>query len=317
MKAIFREKFGKPQDVLVIKEVETPTIKENQILVKVKAASISPADAGFVTGKKLEFRLAYMGMGIKGILGAEIAGEVAGVGSSVTDFKVGDNIFADISNAGFGGFAEYVAVDSEIVSLMPENISFTEAASLPQAAVVALQAIRQGGGVKPGMNVLVNGAAGGIGCYVTQIALAGGATVTAVGSQKQSEFLKGLGASVVLDYSNIDFAKQNVKYDLIIDTFANRGVGQIKKVLTKDGNYIMIGGQFSKLIAFGLFGGKRLKTFMAKISKEDLNEISKMIEKGNIKPVVDKVFEFKDAAKAIQHYVDGKTAGKVVVRIQE
>lgn len=313
MKAIFRKQFGNPQDVLILKEVETPKISDEQILIKIKAVSISRADAGYTLGKPLEFRLSYGAMGIKGILGAEIAGEVIEVGSKVAEFKVGDKVFADVSNNGFGGFAEYLAVNSDVVAKMPENVSFTDAASLPQAAVVALQSSVKHGQVKPGMKVLVNGAAGGIGNYVLQICKAHGAIVTAVCSARQADLVKSLGADYVLDYNKVDFAKENTKYDLIIDTFASRGPRQIQRVLSGNGKYVMIGGKFSALMSFSLFGGKNKKPFLAQISKNDLNTIKAMVEKGKLKPIVDKVFDFKDTAKAVQHYIQGKSVGKVVV----
>lgn len=316
MKAILRTKFGQPISVLKIAERQMPKPLPTQILVKVKSVGVSRADAGFTTGNPWIMRIIAALMNRSGILGAEVAGEVVALGSEVTDFKLGNEIFADIADKGFGGFAEYVAIEQNIAAIKPSNVSFIEASASAQAAVVALQALRNHGQVKSGQTVLVIGAAGGVGSFAVQIAKAYGAVVTGVCNTSQLEIVRQLGAGRVIDYTKQDILKLSETYDLIIDTVAAHSFRKFKPLLSATGRYILVGGSMRRLLEIGLFGNKRMFNFLAKLSKQDLSTIKELIEASKVKPLISKVFKFAETGNAVALYIEGNPYGKVVVEIE-
>jgi NADPH:quinone reductase-like Zn-dependent oxidoreductase len=328
MKAIIYNQYGTP-DVLELSEVQKPIVKENEVLVKVYAASANAADAHLLSG--LIPRL--MGHGWlhpkNRIPGADMAGVVEAVGKNVRDFKPGDEVYGDLAGCGFGTFAEYVAANENALALKPSNLSFEEAAAVPMAAVTALQGLRKKGEVKAGQKVLINGASGGVGTFAIQIAKAFKAEVTAVCSTGKIELVRSLGADHVIDYTKQDFTDlanhPNGKlYDLIIGANGYRPISQYKKLLNENGIYVMTGGtgsQFLEVIFLGpiisMRGNKKIDHLMAKPNRRDLEVVKSLIELGKIKPVIEQCFPLKDAAKALWHIKNGHAKGKVVIQLQE
>jgi NADPH:quinone reductase-like Zn-dependent oxidoreductase len=234
MKAIVYTEYG-PPEVLQLKEVDQPTPQDNEVLVEVHAASVNYVDWASVRGKPFLIRL--MGGGLlkpkNRILGADIAGRVEAVGRNVEQFQPGDEVFGDKGDCGLGGFAEYASVPENALALKPINMAFEEAAAAPQAAVVALQGLRDTGQIQPGAKVLINGASGGIGTFAVQIARSFGAEVTGVCSTRNVDMVRSIGADQVIDYTQEDFTKSGQRYDLIFDIVANRSVSDYMRALTR------------------------------------------------------------------------------------
>ena len=318
MKAIVYEKYGELEEVLKLKEVEKPSPKDNEVLVKIHATGINFADFGLVKGKPFLGRL-WSGL-LKPkhpILGADIAGRVEAVGKSVKQFQTGDEVFGDIGSVGWGGFAEYVSVPENVLALKPVDISFEEAAALPQATLVVIQGLRDHGQIKPGQKVLINGASGNNGSLAVQVAKSFGAEVTGVCSTKNLEFVKSLGADKVIDYTQEDFTKSGQLYDLIFDITASHSISDYKRALNPKGAYIA-GGFNPTSLFFGplisLFGSKKVASYMGRLSVEDLEFMKELIEAGKVVPVIDKSFPLTETAEAILYYKEG-AQGKVVVTI--
>ncbi|MHA1930893.1 MAG: NAD(P)-dependent alcohol dehydrogenase [Promethearchaeota archaeon] len=315
MKAIIYEKYGDP-DVFELKEVEKPTPKEDEVLVKVHAVSVNFADWAFVRGKPRIMRLmaGFLKPKYK-TLGSDIAGTVEEVGSNVKQFQLGDEVIADLSDNGWGGFAEYASVPDNILVLKPINLTFEEAAAVPQAAVVALQGLRDIGQIQSGQKVLINGASGGIGTFAVQIAKSFGAEVTGVCSTKNLEMVKSLGADHVIDYTQDDFTKGEQLYDLILDVVAFRSISDYKRVLTPNGNYVLTGGSMSRLMQAIILGGKKVKNYTAKSNQKDLVFMKELIEAGKVVPVVDRSYPLSEVAEAVRYYGERHAKGKVVITV--
>lgn len=320
MKAIVQKKYGS-FNVFNLEEVERPKVKDNEVLIKVHAASISYSNLIFMKGKPAIMRL---GLGLfkpkLKIPGCEVAGEIIDVFSD-SKFKIGDKVFVDLSDCGRGGFAQYVAVSEKIIELIPNNINYELAAAVPEAALVALQALRDGGNIKSGEKVLIYGASGGIGTYAVQIAKALGAEVTGVCSSRNLELVKSLGADYVIDYTKEDFLKSNKKYDIILSTAGYRSIFDYKKALTTRGRYISTGGFMSQILQALLLGPflsskkrKKLSSFLVKPNK-DLNFIKKLIEEEKVTPVIDKVYSLEEISEAMEYYAKGHSKGRVVLAV--
>lgn len=314
MKTITSVGFGNPLEVLKIIETNKPLIKEDEILIKVMACGVNYADSGFITGKPFLLKLMSKATGTK-VFGAEVSGVIYEVGNKVTQFKIGDEVYADLADNGFGGFAEFAVAKEKIVVLKPKNLSFIEAAAVPQSAVVALQGLRNYGQIKSGDNVLINGASGGIGSFAIQIAKYYGANVTAVCSSNNTGFVKNLGADSVIDYTKVDFRTNGVKYDLILDMKAEHFIKSFKNSLTENGKYILVGGKLTRLFQSFIFGNKKMFNFLAKVNQEDLNFVRQLIESGKLKSSVGIVFHFNQTAEAINQYINKSTKGKIVIDI--
>jgi len=248
MKAIVYTKYGSP-DVLQLKDVEKPTPKDNEVLVQVHAASLNAEDVDFLRGKmQMSRKPRYK------IPGSDIAGRIEAVGKNVKQFQPGDEIFVDLSVCGFGAFAEYACVPEKEISLKSASVTFEEAATLPQAAILALQGLRDKKHIQPGQNVLINGAGGGVGTFAVQIAKLFGAEVTGVDSPEKLDMVRSIGADHVIDYTQEDFTKSERHYDLILDVVVSHSISDYKRVLNPKGILRMVGGSMAKVFKAALLG---------------------------------------------------------------
>jgi len=322
MKAVVYRKYGTP-DVLKLEEVETPSPKDNEVLVKVHATAVNSWDWDLLRGSPFLVRL--MGGGISkpklNILGCDVAGTVEEVGKKITQFNVGDQVFGDLSGGKWGGFAEYAIGREKELILKPKGVSFEQAASLPQAAVMALQGIRDHGKVKSMDKVLINGAGGGIGSFALQMAKKAGAEITGVDSVDKFDLMKSLGADYVIDYQEEDFTKNGLQYDLILDVVGHHSIFDYKKVLAPNGMYRMIGGptplifQSVFLAPFLTIFNKKKMGILAQETNKDLAYLAELVETGKLNPIIDKVFPLEQTADALQYLGEGKALGKVVITI--
>jgi NADPH:quinone reductase-like Zn-dependent oxidoreductase len=321
MKAIVFNQYGTP-DVLKLANVPVPTSKDDQVLVKVFAASVNSADYRLLSGPIPRI----MGFGLfkpnNKIMGADIAGRIEAVGKNVTRFKPGDEVFGDIAT-GFGGFAEYVCARESILVKKPANLTFEQAAAVPMAAVTALQALRKGG-VQPGDAVAIVGASGGVGTFAVQIAKALGANVTAISSTQKLERLRTLGADHVIDYTREDFTRSSQRYDLILAVNGYRPLADYRRALKPQGTYVMVGGEgrqiFESLMMGPLVsrrGGQTVTNLAATPNADDLSFAKDLIEAGKVTPVIDRTNPLENTAEAVRHVGAGHAAGKVIIRIKE
>jgi NADPH:quinone reductase-like Zn-dependent oxidoreductase len=316
MKAFLWEKYG-PPETLRMAEVDKPAPDADEVLVKVLAVSVNPADWHSMRGKPL-FARATLGLlrPKHAILGGDIAGQVEAVGRGVTQFKPGDAIYANLLERGYGGFAEYVSVPVDVMSLKPANLSFEEAAAVPTAAVTALQGLRHHGDIEAGQRVLINGASGGVGTFAVQIAKSYGAEVTGVTSTRNLDLVRSLGADHVVDYATTDFVSDGGIYDLILDAVGNRSVPDLRRALAEDGKAAVIGFTgVAKMIGVSLRGGKAITMVSAHVTTKDLVLLSELIEAGKVSPEVDRRYPFAEIPTAIAYLEEGHARGKVVVGI--
>jgi NADPH:quinone reductase-like Zn-dependent oxidoreductase len=320
MKAMVRETYG-PPDVLHLAEVPTPPLRDGDVLVKVRAASANAGDWHLLRGTPLPFRL-VAGLRVPKfkIIGTDIAGTVEAVGRSVTRFRLGDEVFGELSRCGFGAYAEVAAAPEQALALKPTNLSFEEAAALPTAGCTALQGLRKGR-IQRGQRVLINGASGGVGTFAVQIAKAFGTEVTAVCSPRKADVARAIGADHVIDYTREDFARGGQRYDLILATNGNRSIWDYKHALTRHGSYAMTGGsnrQLTDALLFGpllSMGGQKFRNLLVKPNPDDLQVLKELCEAGKVRPVMDRRFELSEVPDAIRHIEEGHSRGKVVIRI--
>ena len=324
MKAIVNTKYG-PPDVLQLKEVEKPAFKEDEVLVKVHAASANAYDWHLLTADIFLVRL--MGGGLlkpkNTILGVDIAGRVEAVGRNVKQFQPGDEVFGDISACGNGGFAEYVSVPESALALKPVNLSFEEAAAVPMAAVTALQGLRDQGQIQPGQKVLINGASGGVGTFTVQIAKSFGAEVTAVCSTRNLDMARSLGADHVIDYTREDFTQNGQQYDLILAVNGYHPISAYKRALTPKGIYVMAGGSTAQIFQavllgpwMSITGGKKMGAVTGKPNQKDLAIIKELLEAGKVVPVIDKRYPLSEVPEALRYLGEGHARGKVVITVE-
>jgi NADPH:quinone reductase-like Zn-dependent oxidoreductase len=314
MKAFIREKYG-PPETLRMAAVEKPAPDADEVLVKVLGISVNPADWHCLRGKPL-FSCATLGLlrPKHRILGGDIAGQVETVGSSVTQFKPGDEIYANLLDHGYGGFAEYVSAPVDVTSLKPVNLSFEEAAAVPTAAITALQGLHHHGKIRPGQQVLINGASGGIGTFAVQIATSYGSVVTGVTSTRNIELVRSLGANLVVDYTRTDFVRDGRRYDLILDTIGNRSVPDLRRALAEGGKAAVVGfTSVPKLAAVSLRGGKDIAMVSAHAAAQDLELLTELIQAGKVSPQIDRRYPFAEIPAAIAYLEQGHARGKVVV----
>lgn len=299
--------------------MEQPTPGAGEVLVKVHAVSINDWDWGLVRGKPFYIRLFCGLLAPKvGIPGVDVAGVVEAVGENVSRFQVGDAVYGDLSESGFGAFAEYVCAPVTALSHKPERMSFIEAAAMPHAALLALQGIRASGTIGENSRILINGAGGGMGTLAAQIARAMGATdITGVDHAGKFEVMKSAGIRHVLDYTREDFTRQNRQYDFILDAKTNRRIADYLRVLSPGGVYVTVGGDTGRLLEAVLlrtFGNRRVRVLALK-PNEGMDEINRLYEAGAIKPLVDGPHAFNDLPAAVRHFGSGKHLGKVVVDV--
>jgi NADPH:quinone reductase-like Zn-dependent oxidoreductase len=322
MKAVVYTQYGSP-DVLQVTEVAKPVPQANQVLVKIHAVSVNTADWYLLNGKPF---LARLSQGLfkpkEPILGVDIAGVVEAVGTGVTRVKPGDAVFADLSDCGRGGFAEYVAADETALALKPPRLSFEEAAAVPMAAVTALQGLRNLGKIQAGQKVLINGASGGVGTFAVQLAKAFGAEVTAVCSARNVDLALSLGADHIIDYTQSDFTTIGQRYDLIIAANGYHPIRHYQRALSPTGRHIVTGGAMAQIFQpmlmgpFLSMGGRQTFTsLVAKPNAHDLAFVGEWLEAGKIKVVIDRCYPLSETAQALRYVGEGHARGKVVVRV--
>jgi len=321
LKAIVYNRYGTPEELRVA-EVERPAPKDNEVLVRVQAASVNAADWHLLTADIFLVRFSSGLIAPKHpILGFDIAGHVESVGRSVTRFRAGDIVFGDIG-LGVGAFAEYTSVPEHLLCRMPAGLTFEEAAAVPLAAVTALQGLRDIGRVQPGNRVVIQGASGGVGTFAVQIAKALGAEVTAVCSPRNLTQAQALGADHVIDYTRENFTRNGQRYDVILAANGFRAIGDYRRALTPRGVYAMAGGapaqMFEALLLGGLMSsrvGQSLRVVSAKPDANDLAVLKEWIEAGKLKPVIDRRYPLEQTADALRYLGEGHARGKIVIQI--
>jgi len=322
MKAMVYTKYGTP-DVLQLKEVEKPDPEDNEVLIKVHAASVNSWDWDLLRGTPFVNRLMFGLLKPKVILGCDIAGRVEAVGRNVKQLQPDDEVFGDLSGCGWGGFAEYVCARENALALKPACLTFEQAAAVPQAALLALQGLRYKGQIQPGQKILINGAGGGVGTFAVQMAKSLGAEVTGVDSTQKLEVVRSLGADHVIDYTQEDFTKNGKPYDMILDVAGFRSIYDYRRVLGPGGVYVMIGGSSAlvfQLMFLGpwisMVGSKKMGILLHKPNK-GLDFITGLFEAGKVEPVIDRRYPLSEAADALRYFGAGLARGKVVITLEE
>jgi NADPH:quinone reductase-like Zn-dependent oxidoreductase len=328
MKAIIHTRYGSP-DVLQLTEVEKPVPKDGEVLVRVHAASVNALDRHGMRSRPLLIR-AISGNGMRKPkdqrLGADLAGRVEAVGSNVTQFQVGDEVFG----TGAGTFAEYACAAEQRLVLKPANLSFETAAAVPVAALTALQGLRDQGQIQPGQQVVIQGASGGVGTFAVQIAKALGAEVTAVCSTRSMEMARSIGADHVVDYTHEDFTRRRRKnrqqYDLILGVNGYHPMRAYRRALRPNGRFVLVGASTARLFralfqvmvlgrVISRMGSKKIHFFVAKITQQDLQFMKELLEAGKVVPVIDRQFPLSETAEAMRYMEDGHPRGKIVITV--
>jgi len=325
MKAIVQDRYGSA-DVLEFRDIEEPTAGENDVLVRVRAAGCGPDVWHIMAGEPYIARLAP---GLRGpkiaVRGWDVAGIVEAVGANVQDLRPGDEV---MGTAEQGSFAELTVTPADRVVLKPAGISFEQAAAVPVSGVTALRAVRDEAQVKPGQDVLVIGAAGGVGSFAVQIAKAFGANVTGVCSTGKADLVRSIGADDVIDYTREGFTDGSRRWDAIVDTAGRRPLSQLRRALTEKGTLVIVGGDgggrwtggfFRGVLrapVVSLFVGQRLRGLATKLEdRQNLNDLTQLMESGSVKPVIDRTYPLIEAPDAIRYLAEGHPAGKIVVTV--
>ena len=324
MKSIVYNEYGS-SDVLEFQETDEPLIGSNDVLVRVRAASVNPYDWHWVTGLPYSSRIEF---GLRkpkvSNLGADLAGQVEAVGRNVTRYRPGDDVYGGVET---GSFAELVCVREGSLAPKPANLTFEEAAAVPMAALTALQGLRDKGRIEAGHTVLINGASGGVGTFAVQIAKSFGAEVTGVCSTRNLDLVRSLGADHVVDYTQEDFTRSGLRYDLMLDLVGNHRVSQCRRVLAPKGAYVASFGQpehrwlgplafLVKMYALSPFVSRRMVAFVSKTNSEDLQFLKDLIEAGKVTPVVDRTYALSEIGEAIDYLEQGHARGKVSITVQ-
>ncbi len=325
MKAIVYRNYG-PPDVLRLEDIEKPVPNENQVLVRVRAASLNPLDFHYMRGTPYLIRPFASGLLRPKVtrLGVDLAGVVEAVGSKVTQFKPGDEVFGHR----WGAFAEYVCASEQALVMKPENVSFEQAASVPIAAVTALQGLRDKGKIQPGQKVLINGASGGVGTFAVQIAKTFGADVTGVCSTRNVDMVRSIGADHVIDYTKEDFTRSGQRYDLILDMVSNHSLSDVRRALTPEGTLVLVGstdtGLWLKPLAMMLepslvspFVSQKFVGILAQLNKEDLTILGDLMRSGKVTPIIDRRYRMSEAPEAMRYLEEGHARGKVVITMEQ
>jgi NADPH:quinone reductase-like Zn-dependent oxidoreductase len=323
MKAIVQDTYG-PPEVLELREIDKPVVADDEVLVRVHAASANPADWHYMRGVPYIMRpQAGLTKPKSKVLGRDVAGQVEAVGEGVTRFRTGDEVFAHVEG---GGFAEYASVSEDFLALKPANLTFEQAAAVPLAALTALQGLRDAGQVQPGQKVLIIGASGGVGTFAVQIAKSFGADVTGVCSTRNVEMVRSLGADHVSDYTQEDFTRSGRKYDLIFQLAGTRSPSDIRHALTSEGTLLLSSGESSgrwigpmermlKAAVLSPFVSQKLRSFLAKASGDDLQALKELIEAGKVEPVIDRTYSLGEVPEAVRYLEEGHARGKVVITV--
>ncbi len=319
MKAVVMERYGAP-DVLELRDVAKPTPKADEVLVRVRAASVNDWDWGLLQGTPFVNRmLSGLFKPKVQIIGGDFAGHVEAVGGDVKGFESGDDVYGDLCMNGFGTFAEYVCAPEAVLARKPAGMTFEQAAAIPQAGMLAVQGLIDAGRIKSGQKLLLNGAGGGVGTFALQIAKLYEAEVTAVDKPGKLEMLRTLGADHVIDYLREDFTKSGERYDLILDTKSTRSPFAYARALDPGGTYVTVGGDTSRLLQVLLLGplvsrfyNKRAHVAMLKPNK-DLAYMNELFEAGKLVPVIDGPFELAEVPEAFRLFASGDHKGKIVI----
>jgi len=324
MKAVCYYRYGGP-DQLVFSDVPTPLLKPNQVLVRVKAASINSWDYDMLRGHTFIIRaLSGWTKPRHPILGSDVSGVVESVGSACRDWNPGDEVFGDIASAGFGSFAQYVAVPEKLLARKPASLTFHEAAALPQAGLLAIQGLRYQGDVKPGQRVLINGAGGGVGPIALTYAKARGAHVTCVDRAVKFDVLRVLGADEVIDYTTTDYTRTGQRYDKILDVIALRSASDYKRALTPHGVFAMIGGSMGGLLfrmmaiepLLSKFRQQKLGIMGYRVSRRGLEELAHLFEEKTIHVAIDRTFTLAHLRESFEYFESGAFKGKIVIEVE-
>jgi NADPH:quinone reductase-like Zn-dependent oxidoreductase len=312
MKAVLYNKKGSPEK-LSLYEIDKPIPSDNEVLIRVHVVSLNAAD----------YRSMKMGIIPKRkIFGADVAGSIESVGKNTSIFKPGDEVLGDLASFGFGGLAEYVTAPERALILKPKQVSFETAASLPLAAMTALQALRNKGNIQKGQKILIVGSAGSVGPFAVQIAKYFGAEVTGVCSSKNMNQTLSIGADYAIDYTKENFLNSNERYNLILGINGNYPLLAYKRILTPNGRYVMVGGALSQIFKSLLFGwlfslgSKKMKSLSAKLNKQDLEFLGSLLENGSIKPVIDRRYTLDKTADAMNYLRQGHSTGKVIIMVE-
>ena len=320
MKAIVYPKYG-PPEVLEFREVGKPAPKENEVLVKVHAASVNAMDYRFLRGEAFAARLfAGLRRPRNKFLGADIAGRVEAVGRSAKQFQPGNEVFG----GGRGSFAEYACVREDRLVLKPGDMPFEDAAAFPVAGLTALQALRDKGRIQPGQRVLIQGAGGGVGTFAVQIAKSFGAEVTAVCGPGNLDVVRSLGADHVFDYTQEDFTKNGQRYDLILAVNGYHSIFAYRRSLSPGGIYVVAGGSLAQIFqglllgpAVSIFGKKKLGGMLARIDQKDLGVLIELYRSGKVKPAIDRRYPLGEVAEAFRYLEEGHARGKVIITVEQ
>jgi NADPH:quinone reductase-like Zn-dependent oxidoreductase len=326
MKAIIYHQYGSP-DVLELTEVEQPTPKDDEVLLKVHSASVNPADWHLLRGTPY---IARLQLGLRKpkdrVLGCDVAGQVEAVGKNVTMLQPGDEVFGSPFMHGLGAFAECVCVSEDLLAPKPSTLSFEQAATVPLAASTALQGLRDHGRIMPGHKVLIIGASGGVGTFAVQIAKSFDAEVSGVCSTRNVEMVRSLGADHVIDYTQEDFTQSRQKYDLIFQLAGTHSPSACRRALTPNGTLLISSGESEgrwigpvdrviKALVLSPFVSQKMASFTAKANKEDLQLLKQFIEAGTITPVIDRTYPLSEVPEAIRYLEEGHARGKVVITV--
>jgi len=319
MKAVIYTEYGGSEN-LSLKEIEKPIPKDDEVLVKVYAVSINDWDDGLLHGDIINRILNGLRKPKRQILGSDIAGKIETVGKNVTKFKAGDEVFGDLSGQ-WGGFAEYVCAKEKSLALKSSQMSFEQAAAIPQAGMLAVQGLIDKGNIQHGQQILLNGAGGGVGTFAIQIAKLYGAEITTVDSESKLDMLRSLGADHVIDYTKEDFTRNGKEYDLVLDVKTNRSLYDIARALKLNGTYITVGGSTSKLLQALVISHWIKMTKKKKIgivalkTNKDLLYMNELFESGKVKPVIDAHYKLEDVPEAMKYYSTAAHKGKIVISI--
>lgn len=322
MRAIVREAYG-PPEVLRLCEIEMPAPGPDEVLIRIRAASVNPLDWHYMRGVPYAVRLQSGWRRPKDRrLGFDAAGRVEAVGRNVARFKAGDEVFGACK----GAFAEFACTPEKTLVSKPPNVTFEQAAAVPVAALSALQALRDKGGIRPGQKVLINGASGGVGTFAVQLAKVFGAEVTGVCSSRNVDMIRSIGADHAVDYTREDFTRAGLRYDLIVDTVGNRSLSDRRRALTQAGVLVLVGGSETgrwlgpltgvlKAAALSRFVRQKLRPFMARLNTDDLMALQALAADGKIVPVIDRTYPLSDVPQAIRHLEGGHARGKIVITV--
>ena len=321
MRVIVQDTYGSP-DVLELREVDDPVVKDDEVLVRVRAAAVNIGDWHLVRGIPYVIRtVSGLRRPKREIPGLDLAGEVEAVGSSIKQFRPGDEVFGWCR----GAFAEYACASENNLLPKPANLTFEQSAAVGDSAFTALAAVRDQGKVQPGHRVLVNGASGGVGTFAVQIAKSFGANVTGVCSTRNVDMVRSIGADRVIDYTKEDFTQTGQRYDVMLDLVGSRSLSDCRRTITPRGTYVLVGvrdlgrwfglARQTKALLLSPFVRQRMRVFVVRHNKEDLAVLKELVEAGKVAPVIDRRYELSEAAEALRHQGGGHAQGKIVIAV--